>query len=365
MRNSERSTFRRCRLKWHWSYNLGLTPPREKGALTFGTLVHEALATYYPPGRKRGTAPAITFEKLYLAQKRKFDQWDEEGNRVDALELGLSMLTEYLSEYGADDHIEIIAPEIPLAVDVYDKAGRYVCTWVGRGDAAYIDLSRSRPRRPCVGLLEHKTAKAIPEQLSIISGYGEQGQSYDWASSIVFETQGILPEGARIDHVLFNWLKKSLPSDKTRNAQGHVLNLPKKDALIAKAAELQIDVGKKPTVDSLTALLEAAGVDVPMLGEPAKRQPGPLLHRYPIDYGRNEHQSINFRIREEAREMRLVRDGKLRLLKNPTKDCDWDCPFKSACELHEMGGDYQSVLELEFEKWNPYDSYELMEEKSR
>jgi len=72
---------------------------------------------------------------------------------------------------------------------------------------------------------------------------------------------------------------------------------------------------------------------------------------------------LGTRIRQEAKEMRLVRQGKLPIYKNPTKDCDWDCPFKEACELHEMGGDWESVLELEFDTWNPYSDHDLLEER--
>jgi len=340
-----------------------LTPQREKGALVFGTLVHEALAVYYPPGVKRGPHPAKTFERIYQQEKRRFDQWDEEDNRIDALELGVAILENYVNEYGDDDHIDIIAPEIPLSVDVFDVGGRYLCTWVGRGDAAFINLARSTRSRLCVGLLEHKTAKTVPTSVSIISGYGEQGNSYNWASSLVFQEQGLIPKNAQIDHVLFNWLKKQVPSSKPRNAEGHVLNKPSKDALLAKADELGLFVAKKPTVDLLTVALEEAGVDTAQLGEPSKRQPSPLLLRDTLDYGAVQHEMLGTRIRQEAKEMRLVRQGKLPIYKNPTKDCDWDCPFKEACELHEMGGDWESVLELEFDTWNPYSDHDLLEER--
>lgn len=359
MRNSERSTYRRCRLKWHWTYNLRLAPEREKGALTFGTLVHEALAAYYPPGRKRGPAPAGTFEKLYTQHAREFAQWDEEGNRHDAAELGVSMLEEYVAKYGKDDHINIIQPEIPLAVDVYDRQGKYLVTWVGRGDAAYRNLQTNR-----LGFLEHKTAKSIPPEgdVRINTGYGEQGLSYWWGGDQVFRHQGLLKKGEHLDHVLFNWLKKSMPDDRPRNEAGHALNKPKKDALVAKARELGLS--QRGTVDSLMAALQAAGEDPWQLGEPSKRQPRANLVRFPLYFGPSEMNTINQRIRGEAWEMAQVRAGKLPLLKNPTKDCDWDCPFVAACELHEMGADWQSVLDFEFVEWNPYSDHELLEEKA-
>lgn len=359
MRNSERSTFRRCGFKWDWAYNRRLAPEVEKGALSFGSLVHEALAVYYPPGVKRGPHPAATFEKLYHDQQRKFAQWDDEGNRIDALELGVSMLTEYVALYGADDTIDIIQSEIPMQIDVYDKKQRYLCTWVGRGDAAYRNRITGR-----IGFLEHKTAKSIEEELRINSGYGEQGLSYWWAGDITFHHRGWLKEDEHVDHVLFNWLRKALPDDRPRDRNGNYLNKPTKDALLVACADAEITVPKKATMEVLTGLLEAEGVEVAMYGAVSKVQQKPLFHRWPLPFGPGEMATINDRIRKEAWMMAETRAGRIPLLKNPTKDCVWDCPFKEACELHEMGADWESVLELEFTTWSPYEEHELVEEKA-
>jgi hypothetical protein len=364
MRNSERSTYRRCRLKWQWSYNLRLEPVAKKGALEFGTGVHVSLAERYPPGRKRGPHPALTFSKWYKENSRNFDQWDEEGNRYDALELGVAMLETYVNEYGNDDHIEIIAPEMLLQVDIYDAAGRYVTTWVGQGDAAYRDLQRTTRSYDCIGLVEHKTAKVIEENLRINSGYGEQGLSYFWGASHVLRHEGILKPNQQIDHVLFNWLRKGMPDQRQKDADGYALNKPSKDTLLALCSQRGLVVPRKALVADLYAILQDAGINPLLFGERSERQPSKLLFRDRLDYGTRELQSINWRLRAEAWEMKQVREGRLPLIKNPTKDCSWDCAFKEACEVHEMGGDYESILALEFEQWNPYEAHELEKEKT-
>lgn len=320
LRNSERATYRRCRLKWQWSYQRGLQPERVKGALTFGTLIHEALAAYYPPGIKRGVHPAKTFERLHKENARHFSQWDEDGERYDALELGLAMCEGYVETYGKDEVVEIIKPEIPISIDVYDRHGNYLVTWVGRGDAAYRNRSTLR-----IGFLEHKTAKTIEEELRINSGYGEQGLSYWWAGDTYFRHEGWLKDDQHLDHVMFNWLRKGLPDDRPKNEHGHALN---KDGTVSK------------------------------------RQPKPLFHRWPLEFGPAEMDSINWRIRAEAWEMAQVKAGKLPIYKNPTMDCKWECAFKEACEVHEMGGDWESILELEFQHWDPYSDHNLLEEKT-
>ena len=320
LRNSERSTYRRCRLKWHWSYNLRLGPVREKGALSFGTMVHAALAEYYPPGYKRGPHPAKTFERLFKQQPDTFSQWDEEGNKIPAIDLGIAMLQGYVDAYGKDDHIEIIQPEQSMEIDVYDKHGRYVCTWVGQSDAVYRNRSNRR-----IGMLEHKTAKSIPDEVRINTGYGDQGLAYSWAAILFLRHHGLLAEDQQPEHVMFNWLRKGLPDDRRKNEQGHALN---KDGTISK------------------------------------RQPKPLFHRFPLEIDEGSMATFNRRVRAEAWEMAQVRKGKIPLIKNPSMNCDWDCAFKEACEIHEMGGDWESVLDLEFKEWDPYSNHELQEEKA-
>jgi hypothetical protein len=324
LRNSERATYRRCRLKWQWSYERRLSPQRDSGALTFGSLVHGALEHYYPPGRKRGVHPAKTFADLYK-EYGDFSQWDEDENKVDALELGVSMLTEYVDLYGKDDGIYIVQPEQAVQVDVYDRQDNYVCTWVGVIDAVYVDLLHSSRSRKVFRLLEHKTAKTIDETMRVNSGYGEQALSYFWATDLWLHHEELLPEDQHLEGVTFNWLRKALPDNRPVNEDGHALN---KD------------------------------------GSVSKLQPKPLLVRYPMDFGPDELSSINKRIRAEAWEIAQVKAGKLPIYKNPTRDCAWDCPFVEACELHEMGSDYEDMLRYEFIHWNPYEAHELAEEKT-
>lgn len=348
MRNSERSTFRRCALKWDWSYNRKLTTPRTKGALAFGSLVHAALELYYPPGLKRGPHPAETFSELYVDGKEEFDQWDEEGNRIPAYDLGVGMLEGYVREYGADETVRVIEPEVAMQIDVMREDGSYICTWVGQGDAAYQDMDTGR-----YGFLEHKTAKTIPEEVPLISGYGDQALSYFWSGSLFFAERNI-----EMDHGRFNWLKKQLPDDRPRNALGHVLNKPSKTALMDKCNELGVAVSG--TVAALTHRLLAAGLsahDIELLGEPSKRQPEPLFHRFRIDFFPGQLEGINKRIRDEAELMRMTRAGEMPIVKNPTRDCRWECEFSDACEIHEMGGSFEDVLELEMASWDPYEAH--------
>jgi hypothetical protein len=357
-RNSERSTYRECFLKWDWKYNKRLNAERPKGNLSFGRLAHKALEVYYPPGRKRGPHPARTFEQLMEEAGDTFSQWDDEGNRYDATELGVAMLEGYVEQYGDDDHIEIIQPEMPLSVHIYDKRGNYLCTFVGRGDACYRDLSASNKRRDRLGFLEHKTAKQIEHNLRVNSGYGDQAENYWWLGTVVLRDRGLLQADQSVDHVLVNWLRKGMPDTRPRNAQGHRLNKPSKQAMVDYCVAMNWQLPKGIKVDELFDKLEAAGCHPELLGEVSKTQPTPLFERVPLDFGDEHLEQTGWRIRAEAWELAQRRAGKLPIYKNPTKDCSWKCEFVDACELHEMGADWESMLELEFVTWDPYEDHE-------
>jgi hypothetical protein len=113
----------------------------------------------------------------------------------------------------------------------------------------------------------------------------------------------------------------------------------------------------KPKVEDLTAAIDATGFDSRMLGERSSVQRAPLFHRQALDFGDGEMAQTEWRIRAEAWEREQVRAGKLPVYKNPADHCNW-CQFKEACELHEMGGDWRSVLQLEFAQWDPYEDHD-------
>jgi hypothetical protein len=317
VRNSERAKFKECRQAWHWGYRHTLEPEHRRGALTFGGMAHDALADWYVPGLKRGTHPAETFMRLYVANEEEFNQWDDEGNRVPADELGFSMLTEYVEHYGDDPMIEIVESEMAFQIDVYDHKDNYLGTLVGRFDA----IGRNR-KSGWYFVFEHKTGKSI-EFVRINSRYGEQGLSYYWAASYWIEH--VLDRKIQLDGIGYNWLRKAMPDDRPQNAQGLYLNKPTK---------------KNPE------------------GEVSKRQPLPFFSRQMMRLGPNQLDTFNRRLRRELFEMSLVRQRKLGVYKSPGMHCNW-CQFRDVCELHEMGEDWEDVLNIEFKKWQPYSDHEL------
>lgn len=360
LRTSERQCFRRCRQKWLWRYVIRLAPIGTKGALAFGSGMHIALfgdpfgryPAWYKPGLKRAKhSPVDTWLRWYKDQDHTFDQWDDEGNRVPADELGIAMLEGYLEKHGKDEHIEVIQPEMRFAIDVYDDKNRLLFTSVGRFDTIIRNLNTNR-----IQVFETKTGKSI-EEARVVSGYGEQGLSYLWAATIYLRSQRVLRKKEFVDSVLFNWLRKGLPDERPHDANGYALNKPTKAVLKAAAEEHGLDL--TGTVDQLMDTLRKAGKRPELLGAISSRQPPPLFDRQELIVAPRSLKNFERRIRAEYKDMKRVRSGKLDVYKNPTKDCRWECEFASMCEVHEMGGDYESVMELEFGKWDPYEEHEL------
>lgn len=316
IRTSERKSFKTCRMQWRWGYVQNLSADTPGRHLRFGTLIHEALAAYYKPGKKRGPHPVRTFKTLCEADVEEYGPLilkdsDDEDKRVSGLELGVAMLRGYVAEYGKDERYEIIRPEMPFALDVHDAHGNYLFTYVGTLDAVIRDLMTGR-----LGLMEHKTSRGltIPTPFSL----DEQAGSY-WAYAPDYlRAEGHLDADEEMDFILYNIMKKSLPDARPRDEEGFCLN---------------------------------------QNGTRSKRQPGPLFRREQVFRSAHERATLMRRAAMEAREIRRAREGKLAIYKNTGEHCNW-CQFKDMCEVHEAGSDWKALRSALYTQWKPYEAHD-------
>lgn len=317
VRTSERTSFKRCRWQWKWGYLHRLNARTPNRHLRFGLLVHEAFAEYYKPGRKRGPHPAKVFRRLLDAEEEEhgplmMKDWDTE-KALSARDLGVAMLQSYVELYGKDERYEVIRPEMPFAVDVHDpKTGEYLFTYVGTLDAVIRDLVTGK-----IGIMEHKTGAklTIPAPLTL----DEQGGSY-WAFAPDFlQSEGILDEDEEMDFILYNFLKKTMPDKRPTDREGRSLNLD---------------------------------------GTVSKKQPAPRFRRELVYKSAPARANVMRRARQDAREIRKARDGKLALTKSPGEHCNW-CQFKDMCEVHEDGSDWQSIKRAMYVPWSPYEVHDV------
>jgi hypothetical protein len=378
LRNSERSSFKTCRWRWSWTWRDGLQAREAPRALRFGDLIHQALAAYRPPGRKFGPSPAATFERLYLDQAARlrdegFDVWSDD-KWADALDLGKGMLKAYVETFqDADARFEVISSEQTFqrvirspAVALLDEnmasitIPAFSFRIVGTIDGVWREIRTGR-----IVFKEYKTAAAIHEdglamddQPTVYWTYGPK-----WMASA-----GLLAaeEADALREILYTFLRKAvLNESRPRNGDGLYLNKPSKEALLTRLNEIQPGkVYAKLKVDDLMAVLRQLGEHPELLGEVSKTQPAPFFHRVPVYRNPADRRRLHERVLPEAREIWLARRGMMPLYKNPgplhSPNCR-GCSVRDACETHEAGGDFQSVLDATTVKWAPYAAHELPE----
>lgn len=368
LRNSERSSVKRCQHLWWWAWHEGLEKRgRTAAPLWFGTGVHLALATWYcGPGLKRGPHPAETWEQYAkdAIETVKIPGLNEEDEDqfINAKELGTSMMENYVKTYGQDEHMHIIQPEQTFSLDVpwpklpeghlllaLAERRKILTKLVGTYDLAFRDLTNSQ-----VWLEEHKTAAAISTaHLSI----DDQGGTYFATAGRALEKQGLIKKGERLRGIEYNFMRKGLPDPRPRNADGAYTNKPGKKHYAAAILNLPHN-GRTPSelakmkLDRLDELAREAGLTV--VGDVSKRQPAPLLLRERIHRTAKERSAQLRRIQHEAVQIELLRSGVIVPSKTPTRDCSRFCQFFDLCELDERGGDTKDFAKRVYSKRDVY-----------
>lgn len=363
VRTSERSTWKRCRQQWAYAYLQMLKPKTEAPALRFGGLVHKALELRYPPGVKRGPHPAKTFEKLFIAELAEAEQtWgfrDSDGEWANALELGIAMMNAYVDHFGKDERYKVISSERTFKVPVLNPKGKVAFYYVGTIDGVWED------RQDKAKLLnDYKTTKNNPEDLDYLALDDQADAYWTWGVDALY-AEGILKPKDKLKGMIYTYLRKGIPDTRPVNAHGQRLNNPKKDALVAAATNLGLDV-KGLTVDKLTAKLEGNGVDTALLGEVSERQPAPLFHREKVFRSDVEREFARPMAYAEAAEMHKARQGKMEIYMNPggappMNNCRF-CGYKELCEIAKIGGDVEGMIKATMKTWEPYADHEISEE---
>lgn len=362
IRTSERRDLGRCVARWWWAWREGL---REKGTpappLWFGIGVHIALALWYcGPGAKRGPHPAETWEDYCgseLTFMKTLDPSDEKFNRyVEARELGRVMLEGYVDRYGRDEHKLYISPEqtFKLAVPWSDRqalfdyvSGEIMAYYCGTFDGVWRHADSG-----WLLLDEHKTCKALfLKHLPL----DNQGGGYWAVAERTLQDQGLIKQAERLRGIEYNFLVKRLPDDRPKDAEGYATNNPVKADYVRALDGINEWTEDRLLKWTVEQLKHAARLNhITVLGERSKNQPGPLFHREPIYRTRPQRANMLRRVQDEAVVMQAYRQGLLPITKNSTKDCSWDCPFYTMCELQEAGGNWEDFRDLQFKVEDPY-----------
>jgi PD-(D/E)XK nuclease superfamily len=332
VRTSERTSFKHCRWAWDLSYNRQLRQRRDSPPLRFGTLAHLALADYYIKGKKRGEHPARSFEKYYEQDVREageFAVYDSDGYEdvaksekwINALEMGVELLEDYVDFYNNDEDWEVLATEQAFKTPVrHPVTGRVLFYYVGTLDLVMRQISTKR-----IWIWDHKTAAQID---NTALGLNEQFGSY-WTFGVDWLREKNILKSKVIDDLsglMVNYLRRSRRDSRPMNAEGQYLNQDK-------------------TV--------------------SKRQPSPRFQREATWRTEHDRDEVRRRALNDWREMNMVRDGKISCSKSPSPFHCKTCGWLDVCELHETGSDWLTMLTATTEEWNPYDAHEIADAEKR
>lgn len=366
LRTSERRDFKRCPQRWWWAWREGLRPKKESfGPLWFGTGIHLGFEHWFVPGRVRGVDARVTFAKFVDDQVAHVKTRVADGDTgeetlarwVEAGELGKAMFDGYIKEYGHDEDWEVIAVEHPFQVTIPRPGTREgVVVYAGT-----FDLVARRISTGDIYLWDHKTAASI--QVGHLP-LDDQAGSYWALAGTVLRRAGLIGPKERIRGIVYNFLMKAEADERPRNEDGLACNKPKKEHYVAQLIGVdgweEADL-KKKKLEELESI--AAANMLVVFGEVSKSQPAKRFHREVVLRTQRERRKQIERIGAEAVVMDLYRRGDLPLIKNPTKDCQWDCSYREMCELDENGGDVEEYKDMVFKQEDPYAAHRPQDEE--
>jgi len=323
LRTSERSAMKHCEWLWERAYVDRLKPQTDMPALRFGSLCHKALAGWYPPGVKRGVHPAEGFAAAYdaelAANERVFGmKVGDEEKWVNARELGIAMMENYVEEYGQDREWEVLATEMPFQVLVHNELGEPWFYYVGIIDGAW----RHRVTKE-IWIPDHKSTAGIGDSKLKYLQVDDQAGSY-WSFGVDYLREiGILKKDQQLNGMLYNFLRKAMPDER----QSKMVN------------------GKR--------------VYLNLNGTISKKQPSPYFLRQPIWRDEFDKQEARRRAKIDMERMTMFREGKLPITKSPGMFTCPSCAMRDACELHETGNDWEQFVKQTTKAWEPYAEHEV------
>jgi hypothetical protein len=316
IRTSERGSLKRCPARWWWGWQQGWKPNKPNTKLWFGGGIHEVLADWYKPGFERGQDPRKTWlewyrdEEVYVRDNK--GQWDE-SEWISARDLGFAMLENYVETYGDDPTWNVISTEqsFQAQIKMSGVPGGHV-VYTGTFDGVYRDVANDN----ALMLMEHKTAAGFPNVgfLEI----DDQAGSYFMIAEAVLRHKGLIGPDEHLDGIMYNYLRKSMPDDRPRDAYGKALN---KD------------------------------------GSVSKRQDTQRFMRHPVWRSEEQRQKMKQNIIAEVELMQMYKNGTLKITKSPHMDCSWDCDFFAMCQLHESDADWREYRDAMYHQIDPYSDH--------
>lgn len=319
IRSHERMTYKRCPKQWYWKWRRGLTPKAKSfGALDLGTWTHTAMENWYVAGGIRQGILAdhfTTTADAAIADAQRVGAPDHQIEKAEELAaLGEAMCKSYEKHYGQDEDLEVIGTEIPLEFTFPDHRGRLAAKHLLKPDMLILVKSTGG-----IWLWENKTAKSIQTEHLVID---DQARPYGAMAERALKEAGVIGRKDALEGIMYNFLRKAFPDERTKNALGQSLN---KDGSISKS------------------------------------QPAPLFLRHPV-YMSTEAKRITLsRLRAEtlmitavAQEVRSGKIDPADIPKTPHKSCPRFCDYFTMCHTEESGGNIKLMERTMYTVQDPY-----------
>lgn len=305
--NSELKVFKRCRRKWWLGHYRALEAKTvdEGRQVRIGNLAHAALALYYDPNDET----IIDVESVRTFLDGVVSTAISQGIPVDLDEFALVKIMldgyfEWLQETGADSDWEVIDSEkvvgVPIALDA--SGDRVVALSAKLDVQVHIRSSGARV------FVDHKT---VPEfkTLSSLAQIDEQFLHYSLLDLLQHRAEGSESNVTFTDGGIFNMLRK--------------------------------------------------------VKRTARANP-PFYLRHEVHHNIREVESYHVRVVGEILDMLDVEDRlqsgadpRMVAYPNPTRDCNWDCPFRMVCPMFDdTTSNAEGLLSSEFQVGDPYRRYE-------
>jgi hypothetical protein len=333
IRTSDRLSFRRCRRKFNWWYvhRGNLTRRESPDYFWFGTGFHFALEDYH--GYRRFPSPSEAFAAFVDACKRT-PAFPIPQNIDELEELGLGMMSYYEEwlltrdplitlEVGGVPQVEVnFQIDIPLDPGLLNEYGFDRAVYTGTIDRVVVDEYGR------LWLGDYKTARAI--QTSHLDT-DPQISAYCWAAQHIYN----MP----VAGFFYMQFKKVVPHQpaflKSTGTFSVAKNQVTTHALYRRAlVNMYESVERAPTPNiQFLEYLE---------GQESERADS-LIAFDSIERSQNQIEAEGLKILQETAEML---NPNLPMYPNPTRDCSWDCGYKTACVLMDLGLDYEHELEL-------------------
>jgi hypothetical protein len=329
---SDRINFKRCRRRWDLGsknrQSLVLVGGVQSPALWLGTGFHFALEDYH--GYKRFGSAAEAF-LAYVACHRRSELPE---NWKETAELGEAMLNYYTEDWLPQrgelyetlwvDGVPQVEVNVKVPLDIDPPPGFDRVVYSTTYDRVGID------EHGRIVVIDYKTAakQFDPGRLEL----DPQVSSYIWSARLVY---GDAVEGA-------SWQQhiKAVP-DPPEVLKNGSLSKNKQQYTTARMYEKTcIEYYGKVPSEYQEIINHFASLETPDADRFVRRE---VIYRNEVFAANEEGYIFN--------EIDDMIDPNLRLYPNPTRDCTWDCDFRSVCLAMNDGSDYEYMLESEYQRW--------------